>query len=259
MEKKKAKGSKTSGRSGKGNKSLHEKKEREKKEVSLAEPDRVAIIKEEAAEKNNTEIMGSLAEILPEQETTTRKDEVRIDDARTGEKKIDSEGVQEERGKAIGAEADEVAVSEEGQEELLSFFLEDEEYAIDIMIIKEIIGMIDVTFVPRADEYIRGIVSLRGAIIPVFDLRRKLGLKETQLSDMNRIIVISIDDEMIGLAVDSVAEVVKIRGLDIEPTPFTISGIDAEYIRGIIRHKGRIVILLDIVRLLKLQEGKSLR
>lgn len=245
MEKKKGKGTKAQDKKGKGKKSLNKKKE-----ITSQKPKKSDLEGETKKEKS---IKGS-TEIAALKDISIEKDKGRID-----KKKIEGERIieKEVKGDAVGLE-EETAVSEESLEEHLSFFLGDEEYAIDITIIKEIIVMMDITFVPRADDYIRGVISLRGAIIPIFDLRRRLGLKETPMSNKNRIIVISIDDEMIGIAVDGVAEVVKIRGLDVEPTPFTISGIDTEYIRGICRYKGRIVILLDIVRLLKLQDSKNL-
>lgn len=253
MKEKKGKGAKPIGKPEKRGRPLPKKKE--KKEIPPVVPETLAI-------RDETKIEKMMEESKGESSTYEEKAEVKVQVEREGmgrslEGKFEIEG-KEERGEAVGRE-EEIARYEEGKEELLSFFLEDEEYAIDIMIIKEIIGIINITFVPRADDYIRGIISLRGAIIPIFDLRRRLGLEEVPVSNKSRIIVISIDDEMVGLAVDGVAEVVKIRGIDIEPTPFTISGIDAEYIRGICRYKGRIIILLDVKRLLKLQEGKSLR
>ncbi|MBI5746199.1 MAG: chemotaxis protein CheW [Nitrospirae bacterium] len=244
MEKKKSKGSRSTGPKGREKRSP--KKKREEKDVVKVEPEKLDI-KEEV--KNDSNIGESIKD--------TEQIEPVINASNLSPEKIREEDIHvEERGDSIRAEE---AQPEDKQEELLSFFLGDEEYAIDIITIKEIIGMMDITFVPRADDCIRGIISLRGAIIPIFDIRNRLGLREPGDSNKGRIIVISIDRELIGITVNGVAEVVKIRGFDIEPTPFTISGIDAEYIRGIVRYKGRIVILLDIVRLLKLQEGKNLR
>ncbi len=245
MEKKKSKGSRST--SPKGREKRSPKKKREEKGVVKVEPEKPDIKEEIKIEKN----IG---------ESTEKRDQrgpaINTDNLSPEKKKEEDRHVEVGGGDSIRVEE---ARPEDKQEELLSFFLGDEEYAIDIITIKEIIGMMDITFVPRADDCIRGIISLRGAIIPIFDIRNRLGLREPGDSNKGRIIVISIDRELIGITVNGVAEVVKIRGLDIEPTPFTISGIDAEYIRGIVRYKGRIVILLDIVRLLKLQEGKNLR
>ena len=245
MEKKKSKESRSTGPKGREKRSP--KNKREEKDVVKVEPEKLDLKEEIKIEKN----IGESTE-----KTDQRGPAINTDLLSLEKKKEEDRHVEEDRGDSIRVEE---AKPEEEQEELLSFFLGDEEYAIDIMTIKEIIGMMDITFVPRADDCIRGIISLRGAIIPIFDIRNRLGLREPGDSNKGRIIVISIDRELIGITVNGVAEVVKIRGLDIEPTPFTISGIDAEYIRGIVRYKGRIVILLDIVRLLKLQEGKNLR
>jgi purine-binding chemotaxis protein CheW len=243
MEKKKIKGSRATGPKGRGKRSPNNK--REEKDVVKVEPEKLDLNEEIKIEKN----IGESTEKTVQRVLAINTDGLSL------EKKKEDRHVEEDRADSIGMEE---SRPEEKQEELLSFFLGDEEYAIDIMTIKEIIGIMDITLVPRADDSIRGIISLRGAIIPVFDIRNRLGLREPGDSNKGRIIVISIDRELIGITVNGVAEVVKIRGLDIEPTPFTISGIDAEYIRGIVRYKGRIVILLDIVRLLKLQETKNL-
>lgn len=245
MEKKKTKGSRPKEKKSRRKKSPEKK--RDKREDVKVEPERLDLKEEISIEPDSRESI---------EKTDQREAPINTGNASIEDKNIEDRQVKEGEGDSVELEE---ATPEGKQEEFLSFFLGDEEYAIDILIIKEIIGIMDITFVPRTDDYIRGIISLRGAIIPVFDLRKRLGLRETGYSDKNRIIVISIDGELIGITVDGVAEVMKIRGLDIEPTPSTISGIDAEYIRGICRYKGRIVILLDIIRLLKLQEGKNLR
>ncbi len=245
MEKKKSKGSRSAGPKGRGK--SPPKNKREEKDVVKVEPEKIDLKDETKIDKN----IGESAEKTDQGESAINTDLLSLEKKREEDRHVEEVG-----GDTIRVEE---AKPEEKQEEFLSFFLGDEEYAIDIISIKEIIGMMDITFVPRADDCIRGIISLRGAIIPIFDIRNRLGLREPGDSNKGRIIVISIDRELIGITVNGVAEVVKIRGLDIEPTPSTISGIDAEYIRGIVRYKGRIVILLDIVRLLKLQEGKNLR
>ncbi len=244
MEKKKIKRSRSTGPTSKKKRSPENKGK--EKDVVKVESEKLDLNEE-------IKIVNNIGEST--EKTDQRGPAINTDSLSLDKKKEGDRHVEEDRADSIIVEE---ARPEEKQEELLSFFLGDEEYAIDIMTIKEIIGIMDITFVPRADDSIRGIISLRGAIIPIFDIRNRLGLREPGDSNRGRIIVISIDRELIGITVNGVAEVVKIRGLDIEPTPFTISGIDAEYIRGIVRYKGRIVILLDIVRLLKLQEGKSL-
>ena len=129
--------------------------------------------------------------------------------------------------------------------------LSDEEYAIDIEDIKEIINLQEITEVPRAPKYIKGIISLRGVIITIFDLRKRLGFQERKYGKDARIIVVSIDNTQIGILVDSVTEVLWMSEIEIEPPPPVIGGIEAEYLKGIGRVKDRIVILLNLNKVLK--------
>ncbi len=136
----------------------------------------------------------------------------------------------------------------------LCFILYDEEYAIDIKDIKEIINLQEITEVPRAPKYIKGIISLRGVIITIFDLRKRLGFQERKYGKDARIIVVSINNAQIGIQVDSVTEVLWISEREIEPPPPVIGGIESEYLKGIGRLKGRIVILLNLNKVLKVEE-----
>ncbi|MFV1951588.1 MAG: chemotaxis protein CheW [Nitrospinota bacterium] len=138
----------------------------------------------------------------------------------------------------------------------LCFILSDEEYAIDIEDIKEIINVQEITEVPGAPEYIKGIISLRGVIITIFDFRKRLGFQEKEYGKDARIIVVSVDNAQIGILVDSVTEVLQISEREVEPPPPVIGGIEAEYLKGIGRVKGRIVILLNLNKALKVEGDK---
>ncbi len=138
----------------------------------------------------------------------------------------------------------------------LCFILSDEEYAIDIEDIKEIINVQEITEVPGAPEYIKGIISLRGVIITIFDFRKRLGFQEKEYGKDARIIVVSVDNAQIGILVDSVTEVLRISEREVEPPPPVIGGIEAEYLKGIGRVKGRIVILLNLNKALKVEGDK---
>ena len=147
--------------------------------------------------------------------------------------------------------------AEEGEDEgaaekteLLGFMISDEEYALDILEIKEIIRLQIITPVPRTPDYLKGIITLRGVIVPIFDLRRRLGLKEREHGPLTRIVVVYRGEEYAGLIVDSITQVMRIGADEIEPPPTTIGVVEAEFIRGVTRHQERLVILLNLSRVL---------
>jgi purine-binding chemotaxis protein CheW len=153
----------------------------------------------------------------------------------------------------------EAAVDEE-KIELLAFRLSNEEYALYINRIKEIIKPVEITKVPRTPPFIMGIISLRGVIVPVYDLKKRLGLIEANIpngsgqgifSSATRILIVNLEDESAGIIVDGVTGVVKLNKDSIEPTPPIIKGVDAEYLKGVGRSDNRLFILLDIDRVLK--------
>ncbi len=146
----------------------------------------------------------------------------------------------------------EAAVDEE-KIELLAFKLSNEEYVLDINRIKEIIRPVEITKVPRVPSYIKGIISLRGVIVPVYNLKSRLGLSEADAPDdsQSRILIVNFDEEFVGITVDSVTGVLKINEDIIEPTPQIIKGADAEYLKGVARTNNRLLILLNLDKVLK--------
>jgi len=134
--------------------------------------------------------------------------------------------------------------------ELLCFRVATEDYAISIMDIKEIIKPRDVTEVPRVPDFVRGILSLRGIIIPVFDMRLRLGLPEGVRSERERIIVVKRLDGFCGVLVDQVVQVVRIAEAAVEAPPVVLEGIDREFVQGIGRVAGKMLILLDMEKVL---------
>ncbi len=144
--------------------------------------------------------------------------------------------------------------ADEEKIELLAFKLSNEEYALDINRIKEIIRPVEITRVPRVPSYIKGIISLRGVIVPVYNLKNRLGLLEANEfsnESQKRILILNFDEEFIGIIVDAVTGVVKINEDIIEPTPQIIKGVDAEYLKGVARTNNRLLILLNLDRVLK--------
>jgi purine-binding chemotaxis protein CheW len=132
----------------------------------------------------------------------------------------------------------------------LTFSLAGEEYGIVILKVKEIIGMMPVTPVPKTPSYVKGVVNLRGKVIPVADLRLKFDMEETEYTERTCIIVVEIKDGqghvLMGIVVDSVSEVLNIRAGEIEDTPAFGTRMDTDYILGMAKTGGGVKILLDI-------------
>lgn len=140
----------------------------------------------------------------------------------------------------------------------LTFTLAEEEYGIGILKIKEIIGMLPITSVPRTPDFVKGVINLRGKVIPVIDLRLRFGMGEIDYTELTCIIVVEIDGQagtvLIGIVVDSVSEVLNIKGEDVEDTPTFGTKLDTEYILGMAKMEGGVKILLDINRVLSGEE-----
>ena len=144
----------------------------------------------------------------------------------------------------------------------LTFTLAEEEYGIGILKIKEIIGMMPITSVPQTPEFVKGVINLRGKVIPIIDLRLRFGMEEMEYTERTCIIVVEIQSHsgtiMIGIVVDSVSEVLNIKGEDIEDTPAFGKKLNTEYILGMAKMEGGVKILLDIDRVLSTEEIEAL-
>lgn len=140
----------------------------------------------------------------------------------------------------------------------LTFSLGEEEYGIGILKVKEIIGMMRITPIPRTPEYVKGVINLRGKVIPVLDLRLRFGIASVAYTERTCIVVVDTGSEsdrhQIGIVVDSVSEVINIRSVDIEDTPAFGAAMDTECILGMAKTGGGIKILLDIDRVLNSEE-----
>jgi purine-binding chemotaxis protein CheW len=140
----------------------------------------------------------------------------------------------------------------------LTFSLSDEEYGIGILKIKEIIGMMPITSVPRTPTYVRGVINLRGKVIPVIDLRIRFCMEEKEYNDRTCIVVVEIESHgiemVIGIVVDSVSEVLNIKSEEIEETPEFGTTLNTEYILGMATMEGEVKILLDIDEVLSSEE-----
>lgn len=134
----------------------------------------------------------------------------------------------------------------ENSRQYLAFHLCEEEYALDIRRISEIIKVREFTDIPRAPEFILGIISLRGVVVPVFDLRLRLKLGEAEQTSASRIVVCQQEDVTVGLLVDSINQVVNLADEEVEPPPGVLVGLDRDMVSGIGRYQGRMIILLNL-------------
>ncbi len=140
----------------------------------------------------------------------------------------------------------------------LTFMLAEETYGIGILKVKEIIGMMPITSVPRTPEFVKGVINLRGKVIPVVDLRLKFSMDAADYTDRTCIIVVEIDSDngtvLIGIVVDAVSEVLNIKEEEIEETPAFGSKLNTDYILGMAKMEGGVKILLDIDKVLSSKE-----
>jgi len=143
-----------------------------------------------------------------------------------------------------------MSVISSSNQQLVVFNLASEEYGIAITQVQEIIRQPDITRIPGMPAFIEGVINLRGRIIPVIDLRKRFCLEQKAVNDKTRVVVADASSQTIGLVVDSVSEVVNLPKDQIDPIPPTIASIDAEYLSGVGKLEKRIVILLDLGKLL---------
>ncbi|MBN2688722.1 MAG: purine-binding chemotaxis protein CheW [Deltaproteobacteria bacterium] len=132
----------------------------------------------------------------------------------------------------------------------LTFELAGEEYGVEILKVKEIIGIMNITSVPQTPEFVKGVINLRGKVIPVIDLRLKFGMNTKEYNERTCIIVVDINNMVTGIVVDSVSEVLNIKAEEIEETPSFGVNLYTGYILGMAKLKGQVKILLDIDKVL---------
>jgi purine-binding chemotaxis protein CheW len=134
--------------------------------------------------------------------------------------------------------------------QLVSFKIGDEEFGVDILKVQEINRMLEVTRVPNAPEFVDGVINLRGKVIPIIALRRRFGMERKENDKNTRIVVVELDGKIVGFVVDAVSEVLRIPKSVTEPPPPIVGGIDAEYITAVGKLEDRLLILLDLEKVL---------
>lgn len=150
----------------------------------------------------------------------------------------------------FSAPVQEQRAAAEATEHLATFFLDREEYGVDVRQVQEIRRVSEITSVPRAPEFIRGVINLRGRILPVLDLKRKLGLGEVVAGRATRIVVVRVRERLLGLLVDGASQVLKVEVSRVEPPPEEVVERGGDYIRGVAKLDDRLIILVDLERLL---------
>ena len=140
----------------------------------------------------------------------------------------------------------------------LTFGLDREEYGLEILKVREIMGMMDITLVPRTPKYVRGVINLRGNVIPVIDLRLKFAMPAAERTDETCIIVVDVNAVEMGIVVDRVSEVLDIASQEIQEAPSFGVSVNTDFILGIGKADNRVTILLDIARVLTTDEGDDL-
>ncbi|MDU0460631.1 MAG: chemotaxis protein CheW [Geobacteraceae bacterium] len=135
--------------------------------------------------------------------------------------------------------------------QLVSFLLNNEEYGVEVLDVREIIRMPSITQMPNTPHYIEGIINLRGKVIPIISLRKRFGLGELENSSHTRIIIMDVDGSLTGFVVDAVSEVIRLQSSEIQPAPTiaTSGGVGQEFITGVINHAERLLIIMDVERM----------
>jgi len=149
----------------------------------------------------------------------------------------------------------------EGEQQLIqlvTFSIGEEEFGVDILQVQEIIRTMEITNVPRAPEFVEGVINLRGKVIPIVDMRSRFGLESKKHDKYTRIIVIENDMIIVGFVVDSVSEVLRLPATQVQPPPPVVAGMDSDYIDGVGKLEDRLLILLDLDSLLDNEEKEAL-
>jgi purine-binding chemotaxis protein CheW len=136
----------------------------------------------------------------------------------------------------------------------VTFYIRDEKYALDITKVREFITYTQITKMPNLPYYVKGVINLRGSIIPVVDLRIRFNLEELVYNKYTVIIIVQVETKLVGMVVDSVSDVIYIPEDQIQPPPEFATSIDMEYITGLGQHQGELIILLEGEKMLSPEE-----
>jgi len=159
----------------------------------------------------------------------------------------------------FGIYGDEKTQEESGEIQLVSFLLGEEEFGTDILLVQEIIRMVPITRVPNAPHFVEGVINLRGKVIPIVDLRKRLNVSGERDKRKVRIMIVDVEGKITGFIVDTVSQVLRIPKSTIEPAPsIVVAGIESEYITGVSKLGDKLLILLDFSKILTQHEKQEL-
>ncbi len=221
------------------------KKEKEEKTKEKTTQTEITSNSDTAGKEKDEEL--KIAEVEGKTSEMTRVQEVESPSARPDIMEI------QEKAKVETYEIPSVTLGdEEDTVEIISFNLGEETYGVKIDHVKEILNPLEITPVPRTPDYLEGVTSLRGEIIPVFDLKKRLGLESIKEERKRRILILSVRNETMGALIDKVSGVVKLRRDSIEPPPTIITGTEADFLEGVSRIDDKFIGLLNIEEVMKI-------
>lgn len=145
------------------------------------------------------------------------------------------------------------------EKKVIVFQLKDEEFAVSVQQIGSIERIETITRVPNTAKFVKGVINLRGVVTPIIDLRSRLGIEESDYTESTRIIIVYLDDMEVGLIVDAANDVIDISMDAIEPAPEVIGAVNADYIEGVAKLENRLLILLDLKKVLTYEEINELK
>jgi len=153
----------------------------------------------------------------------------------------------------LNTQLDSAGAESSGELQLVSFNIGSEEFGVDILKVQEINRMVEITKVPQAPHYVEGVINLRGKVIPIIDLRKRFSLELKEQDKNTRIVVVDIGGNIMGMIVDSVSEVLRLPANTIEPPPDLVTGINSEYINGVAKLEDRLLIFLDLSKVVDVE------
>lgn len=142
---------------------------------------------------------------------------------------------------------------------VIVFQLKDEEYGVEVEQVRSIERVLHITRVPSTPDFVEGVINLRGVVTPIIDLRKRFGIEGIEHSESTRVIIVTVGDMDVGLVVDSANDVIDIPRDAIEPPPEVVGGLEAEYIRGVAKLEKRLLILLNLDKVLNPEELEEIQ
>jgi purine-binding chemotaxis protein CheW len=171
----------------------------------------------------------------------------------------DAQAISQSPGQAGASQSGNEPVLAATQTEFISFAIGDDQYGVDIMAVREIKGWSDITCLPKQPDYVRGVLNLRGAIVPIVDLRCRFGQGQTETTPLHIVIIVQIGGRQVGLIGDRVLDIVAVEAGQIQPVPRTSQGGTTDFLAGLVTHDGVMIALIDLPHLLSAQDEQDVR